>query len=118
MPDPSPALLTKLLSIAVRGENLIVRCHRESLRGQLLEHGHRAFFDRIEGYGPAGWRLHFFCLDPAAVTVLHDIGQGACGPGDPASFDPEKFIERRLRQVEQAGRLGRPNEWWDLDLWV
>ena len=51
MPDPSPTLRAKLLSIALRGENLIVRCHRESLRGQLLEHGHRAFFDRIEGYG-------------------------------------------------------------------
>ena len=27
LPDPSPALRTKLLSIALKGENLIVRCH-------------------------------------------------------------------------------------------
>ena len=87
----------------------------ESLRGQLLEHGHRAFFDRIEGYGPAGWRLHFFCLDPAAVTVLHNMGRERA-----VQVIPLRSI---LRSSSSGGsdkwnRLvaGRPNEWWDLDV--
>ena len=56
------------------------------LRQHLLDDGHRAFFDRIEGDGPDGWRLHFFCLDPRPVTVLHAAELGECGPGDPVTF--------------------------------
>ena len=45
-------------------------CHRQHHQYRLLEQGHRAFFDRVEGGGSDGWRFHFFCLDPAAASVL------------------------------------------------
>ena len=77
-------------------ETLIMNCHRQHLQHRLLEPGHRAFFDRIEGGGPDGWRLHFFCLDPAAVSALHDVGVGACDPGKAVTFDPEQFVMHRL----------------------
>jgi len=79
-PDPSPRLSIKLLSIALKRENLIVRCHRQRLRGQLLEHGYRAFFDRIEIAEACGWRLHFFSLDPLTILVLHEAS-GSPWPG-------------------------------------
>jgi hypothetical protein len=81
-------------------------------RQRLLEDGHRAFFDRLEGGGPDGWRLHFFCLDRSAIAVLYDAGLGECGPGDPVTLDPEKFAARRLRQLERAGRLDKLDDWW------
>jgi DNA invertase Pin-like site-specific DNA recombinase len=77
-----------------------------------LERGHRAFFDRIEGGGPDGWRLHFFILDPSAVAGLKVAGVGECGPGEVAKFDAKEFVTRRLRQLERSGRLNRPNDWW------
>jgi hypothetical protein len=113
---PSLGLHSNLLEITLRGQMLILRCNRQYLRQRLLDDGYRAFFDRIGGGGSAGWRLDFFCLDPAAVGVLRDTELGEWGPGDLATFDPEKFVLRRLRQMERAGRLGQPNEWWDLDL--
>jgi hypothetical protein len=57
-PDPSLRRHIESRSIALAGETLIARCHRTCLRGHLLEHEHRAFFDRLEGGGREGWRLH------------------------------------------------------------
>jgi hypothetical protein len=99
-------------SIAFAGERLIAGCRRTRLRGHLLEHGHRAFFDRLEGGGPDGWRLHFFCYDPAAVLLLHDIPIVGCGRGDPRGFDPEKFVLHHLRRLERMGLLGTADRWW------
>ena len=92
-----------------------MNCHRQHLQHRLLEQGHRAFFDRIEGGGPDGWRLHFFCRDPAAVSVLYDVGVGVCGPGNAVTFDPEQFVMHRLGQLERTGRLDTPDGWWDWD---
>jgi hypothetical protein len=113
-----PRLRPSLLSMAVAGESLILGCHRQWLHSCLLEQGHRAFFDRIEGGGPDGWRLDFFCLDPSALSVLRDADVGEFGPGDPSRFNPEAFVLRRLRQMERTGHLGRPDEWWDWDSWI
>jgi hypothetical protein len=99
-------------AIVLKGDRLVADCHRHLLRQRLLDDGHRAFFDRIEGGGPDGWRLYFFCLDPSAVTALHAAGVGECGPGDPANFDAEEFVIQRLRQLERSGRLDKPNDWW------
>jgi hypothetical protein len=77
-----------------------------------LDGGHRAFIDLIEGDGPDGWRLHFFCLDPSAVTVLHAAGIGEVGPGETVHFDAKEFVIRRLRCLELSGRLNKLNDWW------
>jgi hypothetical protein len=111
--DPSPRLRTRLLANALAGETLIGSCYRQRVRCHLLATGHRAFFDRIEGGGRDGWRLHFFCYDPAIVLLLHDIPVGQCGPGDPVSFDAEKFVMNHLRRLERSGQLGTPDKWWD-----
>jgi hypothetical protein len=111
--DPSPRLRARLLANALAGETLIVGCYREHVRCHLLEAGYRAFFDRIEGGGPDGWRLHFFCYDPAIVLLLHDIPVAQCGPGDPVSFDAEKFVMHHLRRLERRGLLGTQHQWWD-----
>jgi hypothetical protein len=102
----------ELRSIALAGERFVANCHRHILRRHLLDDGHRAFFDRVEGGGPDGWRLHFFCCDPSAVTVLQDAGLGQCGPGDPANFHAEEFVMRRLRQLERTARLDKSSDWW------
>jgi len=112
VPDAPLQLYCKLLQIALQCQSLILRCNRLYLRQRLLDDGHRAFFDRLEGGGPDGWRLHFFCLDQSAIAMLHGAGLGECGPGDPVTFDPEKFVIRRLRQLERCGRLSKPNDWW------
>jgi hypothetical protein len=115
-PDPWRRRHIKTMSIALAGERLIADCHRHFLRERLLDDGHRAFFDRIEGGGPDGWRLHFFVLDPSAVVLLCGAGVGECGPGDSTSFDAEEFIMRRLRQLERSGRLNSPGDWcWYFD---
>jgi len=116
--DPWPRLRPSLLSIAVAGESLILGCHRQWLHHHLLEQGHRAFFDRIEGGGPDGWRLHFFCLDRSALSVLRGVSVGEFSPGNPATFNPEAFVLRRLRQMEKTGHLGRSDEWWEWDSWI
>jgi hypothetical protein len=110
--DPPFPLHCKLLEIATRGQNLILACNCQYLRQRLLDDGYRCFFDRLEGDGPDGWLLHFFCLDPSAVTALHDAGFGDCGPGDPARFNAKDFVMMRLRQLERCGRLSKPNDWW------
>ena len=43
-----------------------------------------------------GWRLHFFVVDVAALTLLDELTEGACGPGDPVSFNPEEFVSERF----------------------
>jgi hypothetical protein len=113
MADPSPRLHARLLDTALAGETLIGGCHRQCVRWHLLEAGHRAFFDRMEGGGRYGWRLHFFCLDPSAVLLLHGIPAGECGPGDPVTFDAKKFVLHHLRRLERMGLLGTPDRWWD-----
>jgi hypothetical protein len=115
VPDPSPKHRHRLLSRALARETFIMNCHRQHLQHRLLERGHGAFFDRMEGGGPAGWGLHFFCRDPAAVSVLHGIGVGACGSGNAVSFNPEQFVMHRLRQLERTGRLDTPQGWWAWD---
>jgi hypothetical protein len=109
----SPKLRATLLETALAGETLIGGCHRQCIRWHLLEGGHRAFFDRIEGGGREGWRLYFFCLDPSAVLLLHDIPVGKCGPGEPVAFNVEKFVLHHLRRLERQGRLGVPDKWWE-----
>jgi hypothetical protein len=111
--DASPRLHATLLASALAGENLIVGYQRQCVRFRLLEAGHCAFFDRTEGGGPDGWRLHFFCYHPATVLVLHDIPVGQCGPGDPVTFDAERFIMHHLRRLERQGLLGTRDRWWD-----
>ena len=115
VPNPSPKHRYRLLSRALAGETLIMNCHRQHLQYRLLEQGHRAFFDRVEGGGPKGWRLHFFCLDPAALSILYDVGVGVCGPGKAATFDAEQFVMHRVLQLERIGRLNTPDGWWDWD---
>ena len=111
-PDPSPRLRAKPAANALAGETLIGSCHRQCVRGHLLEAGHRAFFDRIEGGGADGWRLHLFCLYPAAVALWRGIGLGQSGPGDPVAFDAVKFVVHRLRRLERQGLLGTLDRWW------
>jgi hypothetical protein len=112
VPDPPLHLHCRFVETATRVQNLILGCNRQYLRQCLLDDGYRAFFDRLEGGGPDGWRLHFFCLDLSAVHVLYGAGLGECGPGEPVTFDAEEFVIRRLRQLEQCGRLDKPNDWW------
>ena len=113
-PDPGSSLRHHIetRSIALAGERLVADCHRHHLRQCLLEDGHRAFFDRVEGGGPDGLRLHFFCLDPSAVTVLRAARVGEVGPGETVHFNAEEFVIQRLRQLERSGRLDKPNDWW------
>ena len=113
-PDPDLSLRRYIesRSIALAGEHLVADCHRHILRQRLLDDGHRAFFDRVEGGGPEGWRLHFFCRDPLAATALHDAGLGECGSGDPVNFNAEEFVIRRLHYLERTARLYKPNDWW------
>ena len=113
VPDLSPKHRYRSLARALAGENLIMKCHRQHLEYRLLEEGHRAFFDRVEGGGQAGWRLHFFCLDQTAVSVLYNIGVGECGPGHAVTFDPEQFVMHRLSQL---GRTGPQHPRWMVGL--
>jgi hypothetical protein len=115
IPDPSSKHLHRLRSHAVTRETFIMSCHRQHLQHRLLEQGHCTFFDRIEGGGPDGWRLHFFCRDTEAVGVLYDVGVGVCGPGSAVNFAAEQFIMSRLRQLERTDRLHSPDGWWDWD---
>ena len=83
--DPSARPLLQVATDYAARSKLILGCNRQYLRQRLLDDGHRAFFDRLEGDGPHGWRLHFFCLDPSAIAVLYDAGLGECGPGETVS---------------------------------
>ena len=114
--EPEPDLpleaRSRSLAIAMSGEYFIARRHWQNIWLHLLETGHRAFFDRIEGCGSEGWRLHFFCLDPSALVVLHNSGVGVCGRGEARMFNAEEFVMRRLRQLERAGCIDKPEKWW------
>ena len=65
----------------------------------LVEHGHHRFLHHLEPDPAGGWRLHFFVADDAALTLLDELTEGACGPGDPVSFNPEEFVSERLRHL-------------------
>ena len=46
-----------------------------------------------------GWRLHIFVADKAALSLLDELTEWECGPGDPVSFDPEEFVAGDLRDL-------------------
>ena len=84
---------------ARRAESLAAYARRDQLRRALVQHGYRCFLDRMECDPAGGWRLHFFVADVAALTLLDELTEGACGPGDPVSFNPEGFLAERLRHL-------------------
>jgi hypothetical protein len=45
--------------------------------------------------------------------LLHDIPVGQCGPGDPVTFDAEKFVMNHLRRLERSGQLATQDKWWE-----
>ena len=85
---------------ARRAAHRAAHAHRDRLRQGLVEHGYRCFLDRMEADPAGGWRLHFFVADEAALTLLDELTEGACGPGDPVSFDPERIrVGAHLRHL-------------------
>jgi hypothetical protein len=96
----------------LRAEYLIARSYRQYLQILLLEDGHRAFLDFIESDGLDGWRLHFFCIDASAVTVLKEAKIGELSEGDPVRCDPKQFVLSRLLELDRAGCLEQTNRWW------
>jgi hypothetical protein len=84
---------------ARQADNRAAYACRHQLCQELVGHGCRHFLHRMECDPAGGWRLHIFVADDAALTVLDQLTDGACGPGDPANFDPEKFVSARLPQV-------------------
>jgi hypothetical protein len=98
-------------------EYLIARSYRQYLQILLLEDGHRAFLDFIESDGLDEWRLHFFCIDASAVTVLKKAKIGEVGEGDPVRFDPQQFVHIRLRQLLRADLLDQTDQWWSFFNW-
>ena len=57
----------------------------------------------------------FSAVDPAALSILYDVGVGICGPGKAVTFDAEQFVIHRIGQLERTGRLNMPDGWWDWD---
>ena len=84
---------------ARRAAHRAVHAHRERLRQGLVQHGYRCFLDRLEPDRDGGWRLHFFVADDAALRLLDELTEGACGPGDTLSFDAEKFVLQHIRYL-------------------
>jgi len=82
-----------------RAANRAAYAYRDRIGQQLIEHGYRCFLDRMESDPVGGWRLHIFPVDDAALALLDRLTEGAFGPGDPASFNPERFVSARLLQV-------------------
>jgi hypothetical protein len=74
--------------------------YRDRLRRELVEHGYHRFFHHLEADPEGGWRLHFFFADEHGLSILADINEGQCGPGDPVDFDSEEFIRDRLGRLE------------------
>jgi hypothetical protein len=70
--------------------------YRQRLRYELIAHGHLQFLDRVEIDPDGGWRLHLFVTDDAAMLLLDKSTEGRCGTGDPASFNPEEFVQEQL----------------------
>ena len=84
---------------ARRAGGLAAYARRDQLRRALVQHGYRCFLDRLECDPAGGWRLHIFLAENAALTLLDELTEGACGPGDPVSFNPEGFLAERLRHL-------------------
>jgi hypothetical protein len=72
------------------------RC--EAIR-RILRQGRHRFIDHLERDPDGGWRLHVFPVDRDAAALLNAIGD--CGPGDPVTFDPGKFVFQSLQEMEQ-----------------
>jgi hypothetical protein len=89
----------------LRTDWLIIQCHLLRIRCELAEHGFMRFLDRIEADARRGWRIHLFCLDKAAARIIAEISGESCGPGSPVRFDPQKFVLRRLGNLQRWGRL-------------
>ena len=79
---------------ARRADRQRVNDYRQRLRQELIAHGHDQFLDHVEPDPDGGWRLHLFVADDAAMLLLDT--QGRCGAGDPASFNPEEFVQEQL----------------------
>jgi hypothetical protein len=86
---------------ARRGEKLMAYACRDRLRRELTHDGH-PFLDRLEADPDGGWRLHIFVADDSAVAFLDTITQGAYGPGDPTTLDPEELISEQLPRLQYA----------------
>jgi hypothetical protein len=84
---------------AMRAESLAAYAYRDRLRRLLVERGHHRFLHHLEADPAGGWRLHFFVADVAALTLLDELTEGTCGPGDPVSFNPKEFVSERLRHL-------------------
>jgi hypothetical protein len=101
---------------ALRGELLSVGCHRHCLRLALRREGHCQFLDHVEADPTGGWRIHLFLIDADAIPLVASITEGRVGRGDPVSFDPPAFIERRVTRLEKFRRLTGRCSWLDDDL--
>jgi hypothetical protein len=84
---------------AMHAESLAAYAYRDRLRRLLVERGHHRFLHHLEADPAGGWRLHFFVADVAALTLLDELTEGTCGPGDPVSFNPKEFVSERLRHL-------------------
>jgi hypothetical protein len=111
-----PTRRNRRLATAARADRLIIQCHRTRIRSILADNGHMQFIDRIEADQSNGWRIHFFCLDEAAVELIADASGGTYGSGSPVTFDPQKFVLARLRNLQRSGKLERQTPWWDTDV--
>jgi hypothetical protein len=106
----------RCLNHALRSETLSIRCHRENLRAALFREGYRQFLDYVEGDPAGGWRVHMFMSDADALALVPSMTTGHVGRGDPISFDPSAFVERRLSCIEKCDRLTRRYDWLEDDL--
>ena len=98
----APSVLTPANWSAVAkarfAERRAATAYRDRLRRQLVEHDHQWFLHDTEPDPEGGWRLHFFFADDAAMSLLHQLADGLCGPGDPVDFDPQEFVVSRLSE--------------------
>ena len=95
----------------IKGEEMLIRCHRAMLSKGLNNKGNRKLFDRAEGEPGGGWRIHLFLVNADALAILPLITAGHVGPGDPLSFDRRQFVEWRLRCTELCHRRTGRWEW-------
>ena len=93
-------------------ERLIVWLHRAGIRMALTQAGRRRFLDHMDA-DPAGrWRIHIFCADQDAISLVAGFTNGVVGPGDPSGFDARAFIEQRLTSLEERDQLKARDPWW------
>jgi hypothetical protein len=83
---------------ARRADRQAVYDYRQRLRHELIAHGHHEFLDHVELGPDGGWRLHVFVVDDAAMLLLDRTTEGRCRAGDPASFNPDKFVQEQLEE--------------------